>query len=187
MGEVTERESRLPQTGTLSIWGWSTLFKGTLAMLSIGVLAPAHLSNDGLQLGVAPRTLCRSAQSPTDWATSACLRTTIWNSYTTKLRPFVATLAEHRDYNSNNTTVASAPWTAVHVKQNYNAHETCLLLFTSCSGTHTAVSFSEINRDFREKKTKNQQLPCMKNRQQCSKYKRISLRLNNTGLTVQVL
>lgn len=51
-------------------------------------------------------------------------------------------------------TVASAPWTAVHVKQNYNAHETCLLLYTSFTGTHTAVSFCEINRDFRKKKNK---------------------------------
>lgn len=107
---MTERE------GCPDTWEFSTLLKGTSAMLSKGVLAQAHLSNVGLQPGLEPRTFHHSTQSPTDWATSAWLMTTIWNSYTTKLRPIVATIAEHQDYNSNNTTVASAPWTAVHVK-----------------------------------------------------------------------
>lgn len=83
--------------------------------------------------------------------------TTIWNSYTTTLRPVVCTIVGQRDYNSNNVTVASAPWTAVHVKQNYNAHQTCLLLFTSSIGTHTAVSFCEMKRDFRKEKIKQTQ------------------------------
>lgn len=115
----------------------------------IGVLAPAHL---GLQRGLEPRTLYCSAQSPTYWAASVCLMTTIWNSYTTTLRPVVCTIVGQRDYNSNNVTVASAPWTAVHVKQNYNAHQTCLLLFTSSIGTHTAASFWWNEKGFSKRK-----------------------------------
>lgn len=82
----------------------------------------AHIQHTCWMLVCKQGTRCYSAQSYTDWATSACLRAAIWNSYTTKLRPIVATVVEHHDYNSNNVTVASAPWTAVHVKQNYNAH-----------------------------------------------------------------
>lgn len=112
---------------------------------SIDVLAPAHLSSVGLQPELD--------QEPSAFQPGPL--TTIWNSYTTKLRPVVATIVENWDYNSNNTTVASAPWTAVHVKQNYNAHKTCLMLFTSFTGTHTAGSFCEINRDFFGEKNPN--------------------------------
>lgn len=47
-------------------------------------------------------------------------------------------------------TVASAPWTAVHVKQHYNAQGTCLPLLTSFTGTLTRIFFCEINWDFRK-------------------------------------